>query len=86
MANDSCKVEGYVIGFFNGVATTRKDAERGRNEIHSTLNIDEYKSEKVEYKLFYNDSYIDGSGFNVLADLAETFDQRTEELEQKQFD
>ena len=86
LANDSCKVEGYVIGFFNGVATTRIDAERGRNEIHSTLNIDEYKSEKVEYKLFYNDSYIDGSGFNVLADLAETFDQRTQELEQKQFD
>ena len=41
LANDSCKVEGYVIGFFNGVATTRKDAERGRDEIHSTLNIDE---------------------------------------------
>ena len=40
----------------------------------------------MEYQLFYNDSYIDGSGFNVLADLAETFDQRTQELEQKQFD
>ncbi|KXO13125.1 hypothetical protein AKG98_3341 [Moritella sp. JT01] len=86
LANNSCEVEGYAIGFFNGVATTRMDAERGKDEIKSTLNIDEYKSEKVEYRLFYNDSYIDGSGFNVLADFAETFDQRTQELEQKQFD
>ncbi|MEJ6061972.1 hypothetical protein MT380_14870 [Aliivibrio salmonicida] len=83
---NSCKIEGYTIGFFNGVATTKKDAERGRDKIKSTLDITQYNGEKVEYQLFYNDSYIESNGFNVLADFAETFDQRTQELEQKQFD
>lgn len=83
---NSCKIEGYTIGFFNGVATTRKQAETGRSKIASTLGISQYNGEPVEYQLFYNDSYIDGSGLNVLADFAETFDQRTYELEQKQFD
>ncbi|MEZ9298864.1 hypothetical protein AB4168_10200 [Vibrio splendidus] len=83
---NSCKIEGYTIGFFNGVATTREQAEQGIKEIKFTLGISQYKSESVEYQLFYNDSYIEGSGLNVLADFAETFDQRTSELEQKQFD
>ncbi len=83
---NSCKIEGYTIGFFNGVATTREQAEQGIKEIKFTLGISQYNSESVEYQLFYNDSYIEGSGLNVLADFAETFDQRTYELEQKQFD
>jgi len=86
LANNSCKVEGYAIGFFNGVATTKKDAERGQDKIQSTLNTDEYKGEKVEYQLFYNDSYIDEGDLNLLGDFAETFDQRTHELTQKSFD
>ncbi|MGD8171613.1 hypothetical protein ACQEXU_08155 [Vibrio sp. TRT 21S02] len=85
VAASSCKVEGYTIGFFNGVATTSESADLGLLEIESTLDISKYKDEPVEYQLFYNDSYIEGSVFNVLADFAETFDQRTEELEQKQF-
>ncbi|WP_408058710.1 hypothetical protein [Vibrio bivalvicida] len=83
---NSCKIEGYTIGFFNGVATSRTDAEENIDKIQSTLGISQYNGEPVEYQLFYNDSYIDGSGLNVLADFAETFDQRTYELEQKQFD
>ncbi|CAH6948987.1 exported hypothetical protein [Vibrio chagasii] len=83
---NSCKIEGYTIGFFNGVATTEKQAKEGIKEIKSTIDINQYNGESVEYQLFYNDSYIEGSGLNVLADFAETFDQRTSELEQKQFD
>lgn len=83
---NSCKIEGYIVGFFNGVATTRDQALRGQKEIESTLGIRQYNGEPVEYQLFYNDSYIESNGFNVLADFAETFDQRTQELEQKQFD
>ncbi|MCY9828164.1 hypothetical protein [Vibrio chagasii] len=82
---NSCKIEGYTIGFFNGVATTIDEANDGRDELESTLGINYYNGESVEYQLFYNDSYIEGSGLNVLADFAETFDQRTYELEQKQF-
>ena len=83
---NSCKIEGYTIGFFNGVATTKEQARNGRDKIIVTLGISQYNGESVEYQLFYNDSYIEGSGLNVLADFAETFDQRTSELEQKQFD
>ncbi|MEZ8314352.1 hypothetical protein AB4563_06045 [Vibrio splendidus] len=82
----SCDIEGYTIGFFNGVATTLKAAKLGRDEIESTLGIKQFKGESVEYQLFYNDSYIESNGLNVLADFAETFDQRTQELGQKQFD
>ncbi|SPY45968.1 Uncharacterised protein [Photobacterium damselae] len=58
----------------------------GQKEIESTLGITRYNGEPVEYQLFYNDSYVESNGFNVLADFAETFDQRTQELEQRQFD
>ncbi|WP_245986781.1 hypothetical protein [Vibrio pectenicida] len=83
---NSCKIEGYTIGFFNGVATTETKAKLGLKKIKSTLDINQYNGESVEYQLFYNDSYIEDSGLNVLADVAESFDQRTYELEQKQFD
>lgn len=82
----SCDIEGYTISFFNGVATTLKGAKLGQKKIESTLGIRQFKGEPVEYQLFYNDSYIGSNGLNVLADFAETFDQRTEELGQKQFD
>ena len=70
----SCKIEGYTIGFFNGVATTEEDAIRGQDEIESTLNVDQYNGEKVEYQLFYNDSSVDSGLINVIGDFAETFD------------
>lgn len=83
---NSCKIEGYTIGFFNGVATSQRQALLGQQKIKSTLSVTQYNGEPVEYRLFYNDSNIDGSSLNVLADFAETFDQRTQELEQRQFD
>ncbi|EJG1579945.1 hypothetical protein CIF45_RS06720 [Vibrio parahaemolyticus] len=83
---NSCDIEGYTIGFFNGVATTLKGAKQGQKKIESTLGIKQFNGEPVEYQLFYNDSYIESNGLNVLADFAETFDQRTQELGQKQFD
>lgn len=83
---NSCDIEGYTIGFFNGVATTLKGAKQGQKKIGSTLGIKQFNGEPVEYQLFYNDSYIESNGLNVLADFAETFDQRTQELGQKQFD
>ena len=80
---NSCKIEDYTIGFFNGVATTREDALRGQKEIKSTLGITQYNGEKVEYQLFYNDSSVDSGLINVIGDFAETFDQRTRELDQR---
>lgn len=83
---NSCDIEGYTISFFNGVATSKDAAVEGRKKIESTLGIKQFNGEPVEYQLFYNDSYIESNGLNVLADFAETFDQRTQELGQKQFD
>ncbi|OEE57319.1 hypothetical protein A1OS_21695 [Enterovibrio norvegicus] len=78
---DECKVEGYVVGFFNGVANTRSQAQDGLDKLKSTIGINSYNSEDVDYQLFYNDSRIDEEGRYVLGDLAETFDQRTNELD-----
>ncbi|HHC6466920.1 TPA: hypothetical protein ACN359_000252 [Vibrio parahaemolyticus] len=36
---NSCDIEGYTIGFFNGVATTLKGAKQGQKKIESTLGI-----------------------------------------------
>lgn len=80
---NSCDIEGYTISFFNGVATSKDAAVEGRKKIESTLGIKQFNGEPVEYQLFYNDSYIESNGLNVLADFAETFDQRTQELGQK---
>ncbi|MGF1909441.1 hypothetical protein L4C38_08375 [Vibrio kasasachensis] len=82
---NSCEIKGYTIGFFNGVATTIDDARNGRYKLKSTINIDSYNGEHVEYQLFYNDSYIDEGMINVLGDFAETFDQRTKEMQSEQF-
>ncbi|MGF1835101.1 hypothetical protein [Photobacterium sanguinicancri] len=80
---NSCKIEGYTIGFFNGVATTPEQAEEGTWKLESTLGLSQYHGEGVEYQLFYNDSYIGEGMVNVLGDFAETFDQRTQELDQQ---
>ena len=63
-----------VIGFFNGVQTTREEAEKAR-ELIKTKFLNTYistKAEKIEYALFYNKT-------EGLADFAETFDQRVKE-------
>lgn len=33
---NSCDIEGYTIGFFNGVATTLKGAKQGQKKIESS--------------------------------------------------
>ncbi|EOW3698808.1 hypothetical protein ACOW3R_004027 [Vibrio vulnificus] len=84
--SNNCKVDGYTVGFFNGVATTRTQAENGLLELKKSLATQQYRGQPVEYALFYNDSNYKERGIDVLADFAETFDQRTNELEQKQFE
>ncbi|WP_254659655.1 hypothetical protein [Salinivibrio sp. SS2] len=79
----SCKVEGYTIAFFNGVANTERGADNSLDKLITTLNYQQYQGEKVDYQLFYNESNIESGGINIIADLAETFDQRTEEMDQR---
>lgn len=83
---NNCEINGYTIGFFNGVATSNDDAKDALRKVRSTLATQQYRGQPVEYALFYNDSNYEERGIDVLADFAETFDQRTNELEQKQFE
>ncbi len=78
---NSCEVKGYSIGFFNGVKTTSKNAQLGRDSLKYAINVFTYNNEKVDYQLFYNDSRVKESDLFILVDLAETFDQRTKELD-----
>ncbi|POB85518.1 hypothetical protein CRN40_13975 [Vibrio vulnificus] len=83
---NNCEINGYTIGFFNGVATSNDDAKDALRRVRSTIATQQYRGQPVEYALFYNDSNYKERGIDVLADFAETFDQRTNELEQKQFE
>lgn len=83
---NNCEINGYTIGFFNGVATSNDDAKDALRRVRSTIATQQYRGQPVEYTLFYNDSNYEERGIDVLADFAETFDQRTNELEQKQFE
>ncbi|OEE58785.1 hypothetical protein A1OK_01915 [Enterovibrio norvegicus FF-454] len=80
---NECEVSGYAFGFFNGVANTAMSATRGLNELRKQAGYSQYNGEDVEYRLFYNDSRFDENAKYLLGDLAETFDQRTNELDQR---
>lgn len=74
----SCS-KSYTLGFFNGVWNTQDQATSGRDELR-TLIRDTYNNEPVKYEVFYNHT---GStvGSNGLQDLAETFIQRSAEID-----
>ncbi|CCN67268.1 conserved exported hypothetical protein [Vibrio nigripulchritudo POn4] len=80
---ESCKVSGYIVGFFNGIQTTRSEAHFALSKLKSNIGKSSYSGEKVDYQLFYNDSRYDEKGKYLLADFVETFDQRTQELDQQ---
>jgi hypothetical protein len=71
-----------LIGFFNGVANSKKEAEKSLDKL-----IDEFPpnnpAKPIKHDLFYNDSACnDGllGQVSCLEDFAETFNQRTAEL------
>lgn len=78
-----CYDMAYLIGLFNGVWNTRKDAEisldamRARDFIGRT-----YRGVLVKYQLFYNQSGCNRSAAACLEDVAEVFIQRGTELDQ----
>jgi hypothetical protein len=69
----------YTLGFFNGVWNTQDQATSGRDELRILIR-DTYNNEPVKYEVFYNHT---GStvGSNGLQDLAETFIQRSAEID-----
>jgi hypothetical protein len=72
-----------LIGFFNGVANSKEEAERSLNTL-----IEESKStpaKPIKYVLFYNQTACkknaEGIDVSCLEDFAETFAQRNTELD-----
>ena len=71
-AASACKPTGVLFGFFNGVQTTRVQADvalERLKKIHGETNA---AGEKISYEVFYNYS-------NGFEDFVETFDQRLKE-------
>lgn len=68
------KVVGVVVGFFNGVNATKKDAARHVKNIRSRFGDKTSSDHPIQYQLFYNDSY------GLMLDLVETFDQRAAQI------
>ena len=71
-AQDTCDKNGVVFGFFNGVQTTEKQAQRALDRLRVLYPTTPPKGETITYELFYNDS----EGFS---DFVETFEQRLQE-------
>lgn len=74
----SCS-KSYTLGFFNGVWNTDHQADFGLKKLKDLIGPT-YNSEPVKYKAFYNHT---GSsvGATALQDLAETFIQRSAEID-----
>ena len=64
------KNKDYVIGFFNGVATSYMDAHSHLKKLHDHYGVQTGVGKKIQYQLFYNDSY------GLLPDVLETLNQR----------
>ena len=67
-----CKENGVVFGFFNGVNTSHKEAEKALGKLIKTFGERTSDGEKIKYELFYN--YTNG-----FEDFVETFEQRLKE-------
>lgn len=70
-----CMERGTVFGFFNGVKTTRIEAQIAREYIRHTFGDRTENDEKIKYELFYN--YTNG-----FEDFVETFEQRLQEQDE----
>ncbi len=69
-----------LVGFFNGVWNTEKDARDGLKALKTIT--DQLKNNKpVEYQLFYNQTGCGTAGGTCLQDVAEVFMQRDQELD-----
>lgn len=69
----------YTLGFFNGVWNTYDQANVGRDKLKLLIG-EKYNNEPVKYEAFYNHTG-KSVGATALQDLAETFIQRSAEID-----
>ncbi len=65
----------YAVGYFNGVANTMVDAQRSLKGVRDLLGKDDPDGNQIAYEVFYNNYS------NLLADVAETFRQKADEID-----
>jgi hypothetical protein len=72
----------YLVGLFNGVWNSEQDAQTGLRAIKSDSFIGpRHRGAPIRYRLFYNHSGCSAGRGTCLEDLAETFAQRSAELD-----
>lgn len=77
-----CYGMAYLVGFFNGVWTTRKHAEAGLKAMKARDFIGlTYRGAGVRYHAFYNQTGCSSTIVGCLEDVAEVFIQRSAELD-----
>ncbi len=72
----TCAPSGYAVGYANGIWTSRNDAERHVRLLRDTLGTT-YNGQPLTVQLLYNSS----AGKYSLQDLAETFEQRVNQID-----
>jgi hypothetical protein len=77
-----CHTMAHLLGFFNGVWNTKKEAERSLEVMkqQSFLGPD-WRGAPIRYELFYNQSCKSVAGGACLQDVAEVFRQRSTEID-----
>lgn len=77
-----CYTMAHLLGFFNGVWNTKRDAELSLEELkkQSFLGPD-WRGAPIRYELFYNQSCKSVAGGSCLQDVAEVFRQRSAEID-----
>jgi len=70
--DDLCRPRGVVIGFFNGVQTTRDEAHIALRALKDIYGLTSPEGEPIRYEVFYNRT-------NGFEDFVETFEQRLAE-------
>lgn len=80
-ARNICPME-YTIGLFNGVWNTEAAAYAALKHFRGDLGLGTaYENKDITYEVFYNQTGLNNGGFGALQDLAETFEQRAQELD-----
>lgn len=74
-----CTAGAFSIGFFNGVRTTRAQAQAGLEELSGLLGNTYTDGSKIGYDLYYNHTGVGVKGSGSLEDFIETFTQRAQE-------
>ena len=78
----TCYTMAHLVGFFNGVWNTKKEAEQSLEEIKKQDFVGpQWRGAPIRYELFYNQSCKRKADDVCLQDVAEVFRQRSAELD-----